>query len=66
MMGNGVVTVRCACGWETTGSEGEVIAATTDHGRKLHNMTPTREQILAMAIQPADAVEASDAAPAGQ
>jgi predicted small metal-binding protein len=65
-MGDEVVAVRCACGWETKGSEDEVDAATTDHGRKLHNMTPTREQVLAMTIRPAEAVEASEAAPAGE
>ena len=45
-----MITVRCACGWETTGSEDDVIGATTEHGRRLHNMTPTRDEVLAMAI----------------
>ena len=44
------ITVRCACGWETTGAEDDVIAATTEHGRRLHNMTPTRDEVLAMAV----------------
>lgn len=44
------VTVRCACGWETTGVEDDVIVATTEHGRRLHNMTPTRDEVLAMAV----------------
>ena len=48
-----VVTVRCVCGWETTGSEDAVVAATVEHGRRLHNMTATREQVLAMASRPA-------------
>ena len=40
-------TNRCACGWEITGSEDEVVAATIDHGRRLHNMEATREQVVA-------------------
>jgi predicted small metal-binding protein len=42
--------VRCACGWEATGSEDELIAAATDHGAGRHNMTPTREEVLAMIV----------------
>ena len=49
-MDDEVITVRCACGWETTGAEDEVIGATTEHGRRLHNMTPTRDEVLAMAV----------------
>ena len=40
-------TNRCACGWEITGSEDEVVDATIDHGRRIHNMAATREQVLA-------------------
>ena len=42
--------LRCACGWETSGSEEELIRATEDHGRRVHNMLPTREEILAMIV----------------
>lgn len=42
--------VRCACGWETTGDEDAVVAATQEHGRRLHNMEASREQVVAMAI----------------
>ncbi|HYX10791.1 MAG TPA: DUF1059 domain-containing protein [Candidatus Acidoferrum sp.] len=47
-MGNDGVSLRtkCACGWEMTGGEDEVVAATIDHGRRVHNMTATREQVL--------------------
>ena len=41
--------VRCACGWATSGTEDEVVEATVDHGRRVHNMLPTREEVLAMA-----------------
>ena len=44
------ITVRCVCGWETTGSEEDVVLATTEHGRRLHNMIATRAEVLAMAV----------------
>jgi predicted small metal-binding protein len=47
---DGTMQVRCACGWETTGSEAQVIEATIEHGRRLHNMVPTREEVLAMVV----------------
>ena len=39
-------TNRCACGWEISGSEDEVVDATIDHGRRIHNMEATREQVI--------------------
>ena len=45
------ITVRCVCGWETSGTETDVVAATAEHGRRLHNMTPTRDEVLAMAVE---------------
>lgn len=42
--------VRCSCGWETVGDEDTVVEAAQDHGRRLHNMTATREQVLALAV----------------
>lgn len=44
------LTVRCACGWETRGDEEKVVAATQEHGRRVHNMVPTREEVLAMVV----------------
>ena len=41
------ITNRCACGWEVTGPVDEVVTATVDHGARIHNMTATREQVLA-------------------
>lgn len=49
-MGDDLVTIRCACGWETTGTQTDVMTATVDHGRRLHNMTPTLDEVLAMAV----------------
>jgi len=40
-------TNRCACGWEVTGSEDEVVDATIDHGKRIHNMDATRAEVLA-------------------
>jgi predicted small metal-binding protein len=44
------ITVRCACGWEIAGPEEVVVDATVEHGRRMHNMTPTRDEVLAMAV----------------
>jgi predicted small metal-binding protein len=50
-----ILTVHCACGWEISGTEAEIVPATVAHGRQLHNMKATREQVLEMAsIPPAD------------
>jgi hypothetical protein len=49
-LADAMITVRCVCGWETTGAEDDVIVATTNHGRRLHNMTPTRDEVLSMAV----------------
>ena len=46
-MNDEAVTNRCACGWEVSGSEEEVVDATIDHGRRIHNMEATRAQVLA-------------------
>ena len=46
-------TNRCACGWEVSGSEDEVVDATIDHGRRIHNMEATRDQVLAALLAPA-------------
>lgn len=48
------LTVRCACGWKSSGAEDEVVAATIDHGRRLHNMEATRDDVLAMAAPSVD------------
>ena len=40
--------VRCACGWETVGSEAEVIPKTQDHRQRIHDMDTSRDEVLAM------------------
>ena len=51
-MGDAELRVRCVCGWEASGTEDEVVAATIDHGVRVHNMTATRDDVLAMAVKP--------------
>jgi predicted small metal-binding protein len=50
-MSDADLRVRCACGWETSGTEDEVVAATREHGRRVHNMESSREEVLAMAVR---------------
>ncbi len=46
--------VTCVCGWEASGPEDDVVSATQDHGREVHNMETSREQVLAMAAPAED------------
>ena len=43
------IRTRCACGWETSGPQDEVVEATIEHGRRLHNMEATPDQVLSLA-----------------
>ena len=45
------LTVRCACGWEVSGPQEDVVSATIEHGRRIHNMVAGREDVLAMAVE---------------
>ena len=40
-------TNRCACGWEFRGSRDDVVDATIEHGRRIHTMEATRDEVLA-------------------
>lgn len=53
-------TNRCACGWEVTGSLDDVVDATIDHGRRIHNMEATRAQVIAAVGGPAAADDAAE------
>ena len=44
--GTAEYTNRCACGWEVAGPLDDVVDATIDHGRRIHNMEATRDQVL--------------------
>ena len=37
---------RCECGWEVSGPADEVVAATIEHGRRVHNMQATPDEVL--------------------
>jgi hypothetical protein len=50
MMDESEYTNRCACGWEVSGSLDAVVDATIDHGRRIHNMEATREQVIAVVL----------------
>ncbi len=41
--------VRCECGFETRGFAEKLIPEVQKHGQEAHNMSVTREQVLAMA-----------------
>ena len=43
------------CGWQTRGTEDEVVVAIQDHGQEVHGRRPTREEILALAVDLGDA-----------
>ena len=49
------VTNRCVCGWEVTGPVDEVIEASIEHGRRIHNMEATRDEVLAVLQASVDA-----------
>jgi hypothetical protein len=53
-MDGATLRVRCVCGWETVGTEDEVIPATQEHGRRVHNMAATRDEVLVMATPVAE------------
>ncbi|MGZ4306940.1 MAG: DUF1059 domain-containing protein [Solirubrobacteraceae bacterium] len=46
--------IECDCGWRFQGSEEELIEACTAHGRDVHGMDLSHDQILAVA-RPVDA-----------
>ena len=46
------LSTSCACGWETSGPVDAVVAATIEHGERVHNMRATRDEVLAMARAP--------------
>ena len=38
--------IVCDCGWSARGTEEEIVAAAQHHGREVHDLVPTREQVL--------------------
>jgi len=47
------IVVTCACGFTARGGEDKVVAETQEHGRHVHNMDVSREQVMEMS-RPAD------------
>ncbi len=43
------IQTRCVCGWVSSGDVEAVVEATIEHGRRMHNMVATREQVLEQA-----------------
>ena len=41
--------VRCECGFEARGTLDDLLPVVQKHGRDVHNMQATREQVQAMA-----------------
>ncbi len=44
------VMIKCPCGWEVRGTEDKVAEEGQKHGREVHKMELTREQVLAQAV----------------
>jgi predicted small metal-binding protein len=42
--------VTCLCGWQCRGTEDEVVEQVIAHGREVHGIESTREEILKIAI----------------
>jgi predicted small metal-binding protein len=43
------LVVRCECGFETRGTEDQIVPALQKHAGEAHNMKVTRDQVLARA-----------------
>ena len=42
--------VTCLCGWRTRGSRDEVIRAVQEHGRSVHGLETSEEEVMALAV----------------
>jgi predicted small metal-binding protein len=51
----GMKEVTCMCGWQARGTADEVVAAIQEHGEQAHGQRPTREEVLALAVDLGDA-----------
>jgi predicted small metal-binding protein len=61
-----ILRLRCACGWEATGNEEELVAATQEHGRRMHNMSASRAEVLAMVIRDDQGSKGADEVASGE
>lgn len=46
----------CICGWQVRGTEDEIVAQVQAHGREVHGIESTREEILSIAVDVPDSV----------
>lgn len=54
--------VTCLCGWQCRGTLDEVVDQVVRHGREVHGIESTREEILAIAVDvPAAGAHPDDA-----
>jgi predicted small metal-binding protein len=43
-----MLELTCACGWTAQGEEDDLYELTVEHGKNVHNMEVTRQQMLEM------------------
>ena len=48
------IQVTCECGFVSRGGTDEVVAETQQHGRDVHNMDVSRDQVMAMSVPAGD------------
>ena len=56
--------VTCLCGWQCRGTEDEVVEQVIVHGRDVHGVESTRDEILAIAVEVAPSAASVDGRPA--
>lgn len=42
--------VTCLCGWQCRGTDDEIVVQVQEHGRTVHGIESTRDEILAIAV----------------
>lgn len=43
--------VTCLCGWQCRGTDDEIVEQVITHGREVHGIESSREEILAIAVE---------------
>ena len=56
--------VTCLCGWQCRGTEDEVVEQVIVHGREVHGIESSREDILAIAVDVGASAASVDGRPA--
>ncbi|TAK02501.1 MAG: DUF1059 domain-containing protein [Chloroflexota bacterium] len=56
--------VTCLCGWQCRGREDEVVEQVIAHGREVHGVESSREEILTIAVDVAASAASADVRPA--